>query len=173
MQLVKEETQPAVEVVLDMEKLPFHKAKIQYVKDLKEFIERMNNRKKMLAERAETQDEFNRNEDAILSLKTDNELRNAHTQVLQNEENIKKDLDAYKLHYNEVNTRFVDTVAKAREKVEKDAYKKDELTMAAKQMLDEINMDILESNFGAKYNSYWKIKQYVFPNQENAMFKKS
>ena len=143
-----------------------------YVAQMKELIERLNSRKKMLKDREATQNEYDKNEDAILFIKTDNELSNAHAQVMKEEDMLNKDLALFKTHISEISDRFMDTLDKAKEKNKKDSYKKDDTTKDMKSYLDGIKLSDVEGNFGIKYDMYWNLKYYAFPNQENAKYKK-
>ena len=151
-------------ITVPFEKFPRLTAINKSIAELKELVDCLNKRKKLLSENQEEISDYQRNENRISVLKTNIELAKVHTSIIHKERDIKDYLD--KVYYpfiNEIDDSWNSLMEKAKEKSKKDG------TLA--KVLAETDHSQFDNNWEHKFNFYIAVKNYLYPKKAKVIQK--
>lgn len=156
------------ELSLDLEKYP-HLIEVQKrANELTLYIEKLNKRKVLLNNQQAIKNEFERNEDEILLIKTDWELAKSHKNLAEKTEYIREFIDRLQKYIPEINENYTAMLEKANNYLANNLKSKNnELVKALKTEFEEVSKTDLNENWEVRIKHYLVLKN-LFENSKKS-----
>jgi len=126
------------------------------IEQKKKYVDLLNNRKTLIGSNKQDKSEYEKNEDEIILLITDNKLASLYSEIKSQEDYFKKFSDVISLNLEAANEKFDMVYAKAL------AYKANaEVKIQIERTLEQYKQFDIETNYEARIQLYILLKELV------------
>ena len=143
-------------MTMDLEHMPLLQKTKNTIEQKKRYVDLLNNRKTLIGSNKQDKSEYDKNEDEIILLITDNKLAALHSEIKSQEDYFKKFSDVISLNLEACNEKFDMVYAKAL------AYKSNAtIKMNIEQTIEQYKQFDIETNYEARIQLYILLKDLV------------
>jgi len=141
---------------MDLEHMPLLQKTKNTIEQKKKYVDLLNNRKTLIGSNKQDKSEYEKNEDEIILLITDNKLASLYSEIKSQEDYFKKFSDVISLNLEAANEKFDMVYAKAL------AYKANaEVKIQIERTLEQYKQFDIETNYEARIQLYILLKELV------------
>lgn len=141
---------------MDLEHMPLLQKTKNTIEQKKKYVDLLNNRKILIGSNKQDKSEYEKNEDEIILLITDNKLAALYSEIKSQEDYFQKFSDVISLNLEAANEKFDMVYAKAL------AYKANaEVKIQIERTLEQYKQFDIETNYEARIQLYILLKELV------------
>jgi hypothetical protein len=143
-------------MTMDLEHMPLLQKTKNTIEQKKKYVDLLNNRKILIGSNKQDKSEYEKNEDEIILLITDNKLAALYSEIKSQEDYFQKFSDVISLNLEAANEKFDMVYAKAL------AYKANaEVKIQIERTLEQYKQFDIETNYEARIQLYILLKELV------------